>query len=220
MTKTYHLIVFDWEGTLGDTLGQVVHAIIQSARLMNLEPVSEASVRQSLALGLNKAIQKLFPNQSIQLQEQLLQQIQQALVLSTTEVYLLPGARTLIQQLYQQGVQLAIATNKGQQGLQRVLHASGLGEYIKATRSAGKVPPKPCPQMLEEIITECGERPENTLMIGDSIADMEMAHALAVDAVGVDFYHQQAQALQSAGAIEVFDDYQKVANFLQQRSGL
>lgn len=220
MTKNYHLIVFDWEGTLGDTLGHVLHALMQSAKEMNLEPASEAMIRQTLALGLDKAVQKLFPNQSMSRQEQLIQQIQHALTLSTADVYLFPGARALVARLYQQGMHLAIATNKGQQGLQRVLQASGLSEYIKVTRSAGQVPAKPCPQMLEEIMAVCGESPEHTLMIGDSIADIEMASAIAVDAIGVDFYHQQAQALQLAGAMEVFDDYQKIAQFLQQRSGM
>ena len=43
---------------------------------------------------------------------------------------------------------------------------------------------------------------------------MEMAQQLNVDAVGVDFYHQQAENLRAAGALDVFDDYRQLATYL------
>ena len=52
-------------------------------------------------------------------------------------------------------------------------------------------------------------------MIGDSVADMEMARSLNVTAVGLDFYHQQGTALKAAGALKVFDDYKRLAEFLE-----
>lgn len=54
----------------------------------------------------------------------------------------------------------------------------------------------------------------STLMIGDSVTDIETAKHAGVAAIGVDFYRQQENALAAAGALSVFDSYQKLAVFL------
>ena len=52
-------------------------------------------------------------------------------------------------------------------------------------------------------------------MVGDSVTDMEMARRIGVDGIGVDFYHQQEAALRAAGALEVFDNYKCLIDYLQ-----
>ncbi|CZI99485.1 phosphoglycolate phosphatase [Legionella pneumophila] len=131
-----------------------------------------------------------------------------------TEVRLIPGVLEFIQQLHQAKVDLAIATNKGHNSLIRALQATELDQLFKVTRSAGQVPAKPCPQMLEEIMEEFGRDPSSTLMIGDSTTDMEMAKRINVNAIGMDFYHQQEDALKAAGALAVFDDYKLLSAYL------
>ena len=61
----------------------------------------------------------------------------------------------------------------------------------------------------------CGMTSEETLMIGDSVTDIEMAKQIHVDAIGVDFYHQQEANLRAAGALQVFDNYERLANYLK-----
>lgn len=215
MTRPYRLVVFDWEGTLGDTLGQILNTVAVVAKGMNLGEVDEQLARQYVVLGLVQAIKKLFPHLSMQQHEQLLQEVQLSLMTCAMGVYLIPGAKEIAQQIKNEGIELAIATNKGQHSLKRALLASGLDSIFKITRSAGQLPSKPCPQMLIEIMEECGVAANETLMIGDSVSDIEMAKQIGVDAIGVDFYHQQAASLHDAGALHVVDDYQQLANFLQ-----
>ncbi|WP_028388309.1 HAD family hydrolase [Legionella fairfieldensis] len=214
MGRPYHLVVFDWEGTLGDTLGQILNTVATEARRLNFGELDEQLARQSVELGLVMAVKKVFPHLSEQQQEQLLLAVQQSLVARTADVYLIPGAREIAARLQQAGIDLAIASNKGQQSLQRVLHASELDHLFRVTRSAGQTSPKPCPQMLEEIMAEFGVNAQETLMVGDSVSDIEMAKSVGVDAIGVDFYHQQEAALRAAGAREVFDDYKQLAEYL------
>lgn len=215
MRAPYRLVVFDWEGTLGDTLGQILTTVASVARDMNIGEIDEEAARQYVALGLVNALQKLFPTLSLHQHEQLLEAVQHRMTTNPSGVQLIPGAKAFLEQLNAAGIDLAIATNKGQHSLQRALLATGLEGTFKVTRSAGQVPPKPYPQMLEEIMDACGATASETLMIGDSKADIEMANMLGVDAIGVDFYHQQGTILQTAGALAVFDDYQALANYLK-----
>ena len=214
MNKLYRLIIFDWEGTLGDTLGQLLNTVAVEANNLGFGTVDEDLARQSIDLGLVKALKRLFPHLTDVQQATLLNAVQQALALRTADVYLIPLAKEFIAALKQAGIEVAIATNKGQQALQRTLHLVELEAVFKVTRCAGQVPPKPCPQMLQEILIEFDRAPEEVLMIGDSVADVEMANYLNIDCVGFDYYHQQQAALLAAGAMHVVDNYQQLADYL------
>lgn len=215
MGKPYRLVVFDWEGTLGDTLGQIFDSVATEARRLNFGELDEQLARQFVELGLVMAVKKSFPHLTEQQQEELLLAVHHSLISRRADVHLIPGARDLLENLHSAGIELAIASNKGQQSLERVLHAAELSDLIRVTRSAGQLPAKPCPQMLEEILAEFDLGVKDALMVGDSVNDIEMAKSIGVDAVGVDFYHQQGEALRAAGAMEVFDDYEQLAKFLQ-----
>ncbi len=215
MKKPYRLVVFDWEGTLGDTLGHVLSTLAIEARRLQLGELDVREARRYVMLGLVKAIKKLFPDLNLYQQEQLLQSVQRVLYTTSSDEYLFPGAREIVQQMQQVGLDIAIATNRGSQSLKRALQESRLDEFFKVTRSAGQAPPKPCPQMLQEIMDVFGAHASETLMIGDSMTDIEMAMLAGVDAIGVDFYHQHGTELIQAGALDVFDDYTKLAHYLE-----
>lgn len=214
MSNPYELVVFDWEGTISDTLGLVFHTVTAQARNLGFGEISPYEARKYVGLSLTQALRKLFPHLLLTQQEQLVQAVQSAMISKPTEVSLLPGAKEFIQQLHELNIDIAIASNKGQHSLQRALHITGLEHFFKVTRTAGQTPAKPCPQMLEELMSVFGQEPSTTLMIGDSPTDMEMATKIGVPAIGVDFYHQNDEALKDAGAIAVFDDYQQLAQFL------
>jgi phosphoglycolate phosphatase len=62
---------------------------------------------------------------------------------------------------------------------------TGLGALFHGTRTVDECPPKPSPAMLLELMDELGARPAETLMVGDSRWDLEMARNAGVDSVAV-----------------------------------
>ncbi len=215
MGRPYALIVFDWEGTLGDPLGYLLNIIDEQASLLGLSPIDRQVARQYLSQGLELTLKKLFPDISTQWQVQLLENIQYALQMNTKDQCIFEGAKALVECIQKAGMQLAIATNKGAQSLQRALHVTEMDQFFTVTRSAGQAPAKPCPQMLEEIMAVFSCLANQTLMIGDSTSDVEMANAINVECIGVDFYGHQGEALMHAGALKVFDSYAQVGRFLE-----
>ncbi|MDF1677207.1 MAG: HAD-IA family hydrolase [Legionellaceae bacterium] len=214
MTLPYQLIVFDWEGTLGDPLGHIHQALETEAAQLGLGPYDVVLARRYVSLGLDKAVRKIFPDLSLHQYERLLLGVQQALVSNQAAAYLFEGARALIEKIHATGAALAIATNKGQQSLERALQTLHVDAFFRVTRSAGLLPAKPCPDMLEDILTVVGCLPHDALMVGDSVSDIEMAKALEVPSVGVDFYYQQADDLKRAGALEVFNTFMQIEDYL------
>ena len=214
MNQRYELVVFDWEGTLVDPMGHVIHVLTEQSRLLGLSLEDESLVRASITLGLDKAIKKIFPRVTFRYHEQLLLSIQHALNTHHHEPCLFEGAQDFINRLSQRRVNLAIASNKNQHALQQAMQTTGINQSIKVLRCPTQVPPKPCPQMLEEIMAVFNVEPQLTLMIGDSVADIEMAGFARASAIGLDFYHQQTSALLDAGALQVFDNYVELGEFL------
>jgi phosphoglycolate phosphatase len=214
MSNLYDLVVFDWEGTIADTLGAVFHTVAVEADLLGFGTFEPEEARKHVDLGLERALIKAYPHLSAREHEQLIYAVHRSMHTRSLEVFLIPGVREFIHQLHDAHINMAVATNKGHQSLTRALQTTGLDEFIKVTRSAGQVPAKPHPQMLEEIIDEMGGSIATTLMIGDSVTDVEMAKSIQVNAIGVDFYHQQESALKAAGALAVFDDYKLLADYL------
>lgn len=215
MNKVYRLVVFDWEGTLHDTLGQVLSCVATEAKRLQLGEFDDELARHSVAFGLDKTIRKIFPTLNSGQHAHLLQAVQQSLMMHHSDVHLMKGAKDLVECLHQRGTFLAIATNKGHQSLQRALQVTGLDAYFAVTRTASQTLPKPAPQMLEEILDAVSVPIEEALMVGDSLSDIEMATNLGMDVVGMNLYYQLSEQFLSAGALKIFEDYQSLAEFLQ-----
>lgn len=210
----YQLIIFDWEGTLGDTVGQ---SLLQMARERLRDDKVQASENQtdsSFKKVISQSIRDVFPYWSEQQIEQFCKVHGLMQSFSASSEILFPGAKDFIESLHQENKQLAIATNKGYHSLLQALQYTGLDAYFSILRAAGQVPPKPCPQMLTEILQESLLATSQALMVGDSPADIEMAGQIGMEVVGVDFYHQNSDLLLAKGAIAVFDNYQDLQDFI------
>lgn len=214
MKRSFDLVVFDWEGTLGDPLGHVMNELFKQSQAMGLGPFDASLARRHMVMGLEYLIKKLFPRVSLSQGEQLLQVVQRSLVVTHQDSVLFPGVLRLLRALKAENIDRAVATNNSQQALARAIENTGLEGFFTATRAAGQVPLKPCPQMLEELMGICAVDPSRTLMIGDSVADIEMAAFAGAHRVGIDFYYQQEEALKRAGTQFVFHDYEAVGSYL------
>ena len=131
-----------------------------------------------------------------------------------TPSVLYPGARELLDTLQARDHLLAVATGKSRKGLERALLHSGLGRFFHATRCADECFSKPHPQMLEEVMVECGVLPERTLMIGDTTHDLLMARNAGVEAVAVAFGAHPREALEAAGPLEIVASTAALAEWL------
>ena len=174
MTDSIECIVFDWDGTLMDSEAQIVHCLHAAIADLGLEPMDDATVRNIIGLGLKEAIDALVPGRDAG--------FHQAFVEAYREHWfahdgsdLFEGARDVLQLLRSNDIRLGIATGKARRGLVRVLGETGLEAYFDATRCSDETTSKPHPQMLLEVMQELSVAPQQTVMVGDTEYDMEMA---------------------------------------------
>lgn len=185
--QRYELIVFDWDGTLMDSAGMIVHCVQAAADDLGIPPPSEERARHIIGLGLIDALKHALPDLPEARYEDLVERYRHHYLSSDHELVLFAGADSLIQSLAQSGCWLGVATGKSRRGLDRALEHSGLGSYFHATRCADECHSKPHPQMLQELMAELAVSPGTTLMIGDTTHDLLMAKNAGVDAVAVSY---------------------------------
>ena len=185
MAKGFELIVFDWDGTLMDSAATIVASLQAAARDLGVAPPTEQAARQVIGLGLTQALQAAMPQLAPDQYGKLADRYRAHYLKQDQELSLFDGVATLLDELAASGKLLAVATGKSRMGLQRALEVSGLKHRFVASRCADECHSKPHPQMLEELQAELGVSAEDTVMIGDTTHDLQMAHNAGVGAVAV-----------------------------------
>lgn len=222
VSKAYDLIIFDWDGTLMDSIGRIVSSMQATAATLRLPVPSAEAVRDIIGLSLEPAIGRLFGQLAAHDYARFLEVYRDQYVeLNTTPTPLFGGVREMLGELSQQGYQLAVATGKARRGLDRVLQESDLQDAFVITRCADESRSKPDPQMLHEIMAHTKIPQARTLMVGDSIHDLTMASAAGVDGLGVDFGAHSAERLSACEPQTVLSHWSELSGFLtrqQERS--
>jgi phosphoglycolate phosphatase len=182
----FRLLVFDWDGTLMDSIATIIACTQAAVRDLGLEPPADAAVRATIGLGLKDSMQRFYPEFDDRLFEPLIERYRQHWLGSfRDEPFLFEGAQDTLRALSAQGFLMAVATAKGRRGLDRELERTGLAPYFHATRTVDEAPSKPHPGMLLGLMEELGARPQETLMIGDTRWDLEMAQNAGTYGLGV-----------------------------------
>lgn len=198
MTKPYELLIFDWDGTVMDSAAHITHCMRNAIAITGAESRTDYEIRNIIGLGLDEAVQRLYPQAQPRLIRLIVEEYRQEfLVRNQHSSELFAGALTTLQSLFDQGYYLAVATGKSRRGLDKVLAETGLGTLFPITRCADETASKPNPQMLEEILTDFDMSRQQALMIGDSEYDLLMAQNIGMDSLAVSYgVHELARLLQ------------------------
>lgn len=216
LVSKYELLIFDWDGTLVDSIGRIVESILAAAARCDLPRLDEDSIKGIIGLGLPEAIAVLYPSIT---DRSLVEAFRRAyadhyLSLEAEPSALYPGVALALQQFRDQGHQLAVATGKGRRGLDRVLASQGWSDFFDVTRCADETASKPDPLMIHEILAHCGISPERALMVGDSVFDLEMARRAGIDSVAVSYGAQPLEVLLSCSPCMVINHFTELGDWL------
>lgn len=209
MAADPRLVVFDWDGTLVDSLATIVDAFSQAFSAAGVPAPRAAAVRRVVGLTLAEAVETLAPGQPAETLERLEAGYRQAytalLAREGAPERLFDGVEEVLTLLVREGWVLGIATGKSQRGLAAALTRHGLNGRFATLQTADQGPGKPHPAMLERAMAEVGVAPEATVMVGDTVFDVAMARAAGARAVGVTWGYHPAEELRGAGAVAVLE---------------
>tara|TARA_R110002073_G_scaffold197898_1_gene357006 strand:+ start:744 stop:1376 length:633 start_codon:yes stop_codon:yes gene_type:complete len=209
------LIVFDWDGTLLNSLAKISHCMQLAAADAGLEPRTETEVRGIIGLGLPEALATLYPESPDVSLESLRQRYSHHfLEQDVRPCGLYPGVRDTLDALKSEGHSIAVATGKSRAGLDRVLGNMGWENYFHASRCADETLSKPNPLMLSELLAELDYSAADAMMVGDTEFDLEMAANAGMRRIGVSYGAHSRQRLSIHTPEAIIDHMKELTSLL------
>lgn len=215
------LVIFDCDGTIVDSQAGIVLSMDHAFRALRMTPPTRAQTLSVVGLSLPEAFSVLAPEAEAETRRDLAERYKSAfrdLDHDPSESErLFENAKAIIDDLGDQsGHVLGIATGKSRRGVDRLLAGHGWQSRFATIQTADDHPSKPHPSMIRQAMLETGAAADQTVMIGDTTYDMEMARAAGVGAIGVTWGYHTRDELKSAGTHELIDTYNDLAGALER----
>jgi len=216
LSRRYRLVVFDWDGTLMDSIGTIVDCTLAAIDdVPGVRSPGSELIRQSIGLGLRETMMRFFPDGDSELFAAVAAAYRARWLAEYKDrVALLPGAHETVTRLAVDGYLVGVATAKSRAGLERELAKVGLAEVFHATRTVDEAPSKPAPGMLLQILDELGVAAGEALMVGDTAWDLEMARNAGCAAVGVLSGGHAREQLEAAAALACLGSVAELPSWL------
>ena len=206
------LVLFDCDGTLVDSQHLIVEALMRTFHRHRLTPPRRADVLRVIGLSLPQMIARLVaPGEAVRLVD-VVETYRNTFADMRCDPHhsecLFRGAREAIDLLGErEEVLLGIATGKSRRGVDSMLAATGLEGRFATIQTADTSPSKPHPDMVHKAIREVGVETQGTIVVGDTVYDMQMARAAGVSGIGVAWGNHEAERLRAAGAVTVVETF-------------
>ena len=215
MKNQFDLIIFDWDGTLINSIDWITQSLQQAALAYGF-PIPEAqAAKDVIGLSIENAVLTLFPEANELTQVHLANSYRDhysSKQLGRGDLF--PGVYDMLVHLKQSGYQLAVATGKTRSGLQAALSATGTEDLFCMTRCADETASKPDPKMLLEIIEHTQTSHDRCLMVGDSVFDLQMALNIPIPAIAVTCGAQSAELLQQYQPLLCLEQPTELLNYI------
>lgn len=215
----YDLVIFDLDGTLLNTIGDLAASVDYVMRSRNLPEHSDAEYRQMVGGGIKRLVERALPaslatNEAYV--EECVAQFRRYYVENIdrhTHPY--EGMPALLHRLQRCGVKVAVASNKFQHGTERLVAKffSDI-EFVAIEGNREGAPLKPDPQIVRNIMAIADVPAERTIMVGDSGIDIHTAAAAGIASVGVAWGFRFAEELYAAGATDVVSTISELEEIL------
>ena len=215
-------VVFDLDGTLADTSGDLIAAANACFRDLGLGDMLDPASDQKTAVRGAKAMLRLGLERAGRLDEAVIDAQYQPLLdyygqAISTHTYLYDGAMEAIAALTEAGYRVAICTNKPEGLAVQLLTALGVLDRFHAMLGADTLDVrKPDPEHLFETVRRAGGDTTRCLLVGDTETDAKTARAAGVPSVLVTFgpAGEDMAALAPAALLDHYRDLPRVVRAL------
>ncbi len=212
------LVIFDLDGTLLDTIGDLARACNFVMQRHGYPQHSIERYRTLVGNGVSKLIERALPDEvrSAESAERLRPEFidyYNRHISGHTLPY--PGIPELLDTLSQRGIMTAVASNKYIEGTRKLIESFFPNvPFIAVLGQRDGVPVKPDPQIVSEILNKAGLSPLEALYVGDSGVDMQTAMNAGVESVGVGWGFRSKEELLENKACHIVDTAGEILNLV------
>ena len=208
-------LIFDFDGTLADTTTGIVLCTQQTLREMGLRVASAGRIRATIGLPLRECFERGTDTPPERLDEAVVvyRRLFPGIAIPRTVLY--EGVPQTLAALRERGLTLSIATSRSGKTLRELLDVLGIAEHFSCLAATEEVVhPKPAPDLALLLLERTGFGAAETVVIGDTIFDLEMGRRAGCRTVGVTFGNQDRPQLETAAPDWIVDRFPDLLDIL------
>jgi phosphoglycolate phosphatase len=211
------LLIFDWDGTLCDSVSKIVTCVGLASEEQGLRLAKLDEAREVIGLGLIESFQTLFP-QATHEQVMLMCSSYSSHYIRLDEKPspLFESVMDTLLFLKNKGYILTVATGKSRKGLNRTLKARDMSDFFHGSRCADETAGKPNPLMIDEILAEFNVSVNDAVMVGDTEYDLGMAVNAGISCIGVSYGAHCSSRFKKYHPLGCIDKLSEIKNYLNQ----
>jgi phosphoglycolate phosphatase len=210
------LLVFDWDGTLANSLESIFLCKTYLAKKYNLPLPTETLVREALGKKFDDALKLCFPNTAQNTLKKVGKEFHALMQQPEYQAPLFPDVKPMLYDVKKQGLKLAIATSKHRQELDSALLYHDLFHIFDMTCCGREYKEKPDALMLRHMMDTFCVQPAETLMIGDTTTDILFATQANVQTIGVTFGAHSPVRLMSLHPIALIETWKQLPEVIKK----
>lgn len=212
----FDAVIFDLDGTLMDTLGDIRNAANSAMDAFNLPHHSIDAIRMYIGNGVGALIRRALPADASDADRAkalaAFQKYYNSHLNVETRPY--PGVIEMLKKLNAAGLRVCVNSNKYDGAVQELCKAHIDGLYFKAAGESEAFPRKPDPAAALGLAAACGARPERTLYVGDSNVDVRTAANAGMTAAWVSWGFRTRQDMGDELPENCFDTAEALTGFI------
>lgn len=210
-------VVFDLDGTLVDSAGDIAEAVNRTLEDLSLPRVSETTVRSWIGEGVRNLVVTALRDAGIDLTLETVMPVfmrhYHDCLLRSPRLY--DGVRATLEALQARGLPMAICTNKPAALVPPLLEHLGIASFFAHIIGGDSLPQrKPSPEPLQHVAALLGQPVQACLMVGDSATDLHAANNAGMPVVLVRYGYRRDLDLDAADAVAVIDDMRELLPLL------
>jgi haloacid dehalogenase superfamily, subfamily IA, variant 1 with third motif having Dx(3-4)D or Dx(3-4)E len=201
MRPAYETVIFDKDGTLLDSAPGVMNAVRYALERLGLPFPEGVEQRSLIGPPLRYGYSSILGVSDDMLERAVVLHREYYGKYGLYEAELYPGIMDLVRELHGLGVKVCVATSKFHVLAERMLEHFGLTPFLHySVMSEGTELTSTKQAMLDKVLTHCGTPREQTVMVGDTIYDVEGAQGAGLPFIGVLFGYGTREQMEHAGA--------------------
>ena len=212
------LIIFDFDGTLGDTRQNIIITMQRTMQRVGLPVKSDSECASTIGLTLENSFKTMYPDIDAAMAERCVDAYREIFMESVEELIpqLFPGVSDTLASLDKMGIKMSVASSRQSQSLIYFLESMGIIKYFPyVLGSDNVVKHKPDPEPVLKTLRELDYSPSEVIVVGDMPVDVAMAHGADVRAIAVTFGNATREELVESNADYIIDDFTKILEIVE-----
>lgn len=206
------IIILDFDGTIADTRSSIIKTVQMTLQELHLPLANEKRIKELIGLPLKDTFEKAAYINDCEIFKTAITKYREIYnEISLNTVQLFPNVKNTMNQLYTSGYKVAVASSKGCDSLITLLEKFGIMPYISIALGEQDVKhKKPAPDVVLRILEMLKSLPRETLVVGDTIYDIQMGQNAGCRTCGVTYGNHTKYQLLHQGADYVIDDFSEI----------